>query len=150
MTNAEFYKNEIMENRTDFCEKFALPKILGPQNMTCAKSDYVDPCKTIIMKCSQCAMTMMMWLLEEHKEPEVDWASVPIDTPILGRDNEREEWTRGHFAKFKDGRIGVWAYGGTSFTWRSDESDNRSVHYWNHAKLWEGSEEQAEEQEAAE
>ncbi|NBI63699.1 hypothetical protein D3Z38_11685 [Clostridiales bacterium] len=128
MTNAEFHKEEIKNYKgKDICEDFVCPKILKKKECT-------------NINCGKCKMLQIIWLLEEHKEPEVDWSTVPIDTPILGRNNEREEWTRGHFAKLEDGKIGVWTYGGTSFTSTPD-----CIHYWTHAKLWEGSEEQKEE-----
>lgn len=138
MTNARFHRDKIEKfEGKSFCEEFVVPKILKPAKIDCEA-----------IKCAQCNMIQTVWLMEEHKEPSVDWENVPIDTPVLGRNNEHEEWTRGHFAKFKDGKVGVWTYGGTSFTSISDD-----IHYWNHAKLWEGSEEQAAErrkQEAAE
>ncbi len=130
MTNAEFYRHEIRGEYRNFCSEFIVPNVLKPAKIDCGA-----------IKCAQCHMIKAVWLLEEHKEPEIDWENVSIDTPILGRDNEREEWVRGHFAKFKDGRIGARTYGGTSFTSTPDR-----IHYWTHAKLWEGSEEQAAEQ----
>lgn len=42
------------------------------------------------------------WLNSEYVEPEVDWSKVPIDTPILVRVSEDEEWDKRYFAGFNE------------------------------------------------
>lgn len=135
MTNAEFYKDKIRNckaNRQDFCKDFIEPIVLGP-----IKCEDID--------CSCCNALVALWLTEEHKEPDVDWDNVPVDTPILVRDCESDEWHKGHFAK-KDDRFGVGIFfnGRTSFS----AGPQNSIGYCKYAKLWEGSEEQAAEKEA--
>ena len=71
-----------------------------------------------------------MWLFEEYKEPEVDWSQVSVDTPILVRDYENEEWNRRYFAKYENGNIFVWMHGSTSWS----TPDGKTA-VWPYAKL---------------
>ena len=71
------------------------------------------------------------WSEQEYVEPPVDWSKVPVDTKILVRDSEDEEWRKRHFAKFEDGKIFAWTSGETSFS--SENSD--SITWWMKAKL---------------
>ena len=71
---------------------------------------------------------------EECKEPEVDWSKVEVDTPILVRDYESQEWEARHFAKYEDGVIYTWDGGSTSWTSKGNVTE------WKYAKLAEGGE----------
>lgn len=132
MTNAEFYKDEIKNFESMvFCDEFTKPLIFKRDN-----------CKGT--SCEHCAILSMLWLMEEYKEPEepkIDWENVPVDTPILVRDNDNAYWEKRHFAEFVNGKIYAWDMGATSFS-----NINGKVR-WKYAKLWEGSEEQAAENE---
>ena len=72
---------------------------------------------------------------KECKEAEVDWNNVEIDTPILVRDHESQEWDARHFAKYEDGVIYTWVGAGTSWT------SNGKMVEWRYAKLAEDEEE---------
>ena len=72
---------------------------------------------------------------EECKEPEVDWSNVEVDTPILVRDYESQEWEARHFAKYEDGVIYTWDGGSTSWTSKGNVTE------WKYAKLAETEEE---------
>lgn len=78
-----------------------------------------------------CRKNILKWLLSEYKGPEIDWSKVKVDTPILVRDYESEEWVRRYFAKFADGKVYAWSDGATSWT-ADGECD---VSFWNYAKL---------------
>lgn len=137
MTNAEFYKEEIQKfDPEQFCEDFVEPNILEKRGLLCRE-----------LGCAHCKALMVMWLMEEHKEPAVDWENVPVDTPVLCRDRVEEAWCKRHFAKV-DSEGTIWAYndGRTSFS----SDDEEDMTYWRYAKLWKGSEEQAAEQDAQE
>lgn len=68
-------------------------------------------------------------ILKPYKEEsETDWSQVAVDTPVLVRDRENGTWCKRHFAKFKDGKVHTWSYGGTS--WSSKEETS-----WKYAKL---------------
>ena len=122
MKNYEKYADEIRGHKGDnFCGDFVLPNIL--------KSDYCAD-----MFCGKCYMLQMLWLLEDYEEPETDWSKVEVDTPILVRDLEGEEWLRRYFAKYENGRVYAWGCGGTS--WSGDDCATG----WKYAKLAESEE----------
>ena len=118
MKNYEKYADEIREYKGEtFCSDFIQPYILKQDNCWG-------------MNCGRCNMISLMWLLEDYEEPEVDWSKVEVDTPILVRNSEDEEWRKRHFAKCEcKGRfIYTWSGSGTSWT-----EEDLSV--WNYAKL---------------
>ena len=116
MKNYEKYADEIRAYKdTRFCVDFILPNIL--------KS---DRCNGI--DCTQCRMLQMMWLLEDYEEPEVDWSKVEVDTPVLVKNKENDEWKKRHFAKYKDGDVYTWDNGHTS-------NESSCMVYYKYAKL---------------
>ena len=125
MKNYEKYADKIREyNSISFCDDFIKPYIL--------KSD------DCFNNCSKCGMLQVLWLLEDYEEPEVDWGKVEVDTPILVRRTEDEEWVKRHFAKYdKYGLVYTWKSGRTSWT-----EEDLSV--WNYAKLLESEEDKNE------
>ena len=121
MKNYEKYADEIREYKGDsFCADFVKPNIL--------KSEYCD------LDCTMCRMLQAMWLLEDYKEPEVDWSKVEVDTPILVRDNDDGKWIRRYFAKY-DGKF-VYAWNGGCTSWSEEYTTG-----WKYAKLAETEEE---------
>lgn len=120
MKNYEKYADRIREyNGIDICSELIKPHILEADNC-----NGVD--------CRSCAMLQMLWLLEEYeepKEPEIDWSKVEVDTPILVRDYEGQEWEARHFAKYEDGVIYSWDGGSTSWTSKGNVTE------WKYAKL---------------
>ena len=46
--------------------------------------------------CEQCEKLLYKWLLEEYK-PEIDWLKVPVDTPVMVRDYDDENWKKRYF-----------------------------------------------------
>ena len=115
MKNYEKYADEIREYKGDsFCADFVKPNIL--------KSEYCD------LDCTRCRMLQAMWLLEDYKEPEVDWSKVAVDTPILVSDSYREKWFKRYFAEYKGGVVYAWHGGRTS--WSED-----CMVEWEYAKL---------------
>ena len=122
MKNYEKYADEIREYKgINICSEFIKSHILEADNC-----NGVD--------CQRCAMLQMLWLLEDYKEPEVDWNNVEIDTPILVRDYESQEWEARHFAKYEDGVIYTWDGGSTSWTSKGNVTE------WKYAKLAESEE----------
>lgn len=61
----------------------------------------------------------------------IDWSKVKVDTPILVKQYEQDEWEKRHFAYFKDERVYAWLCGATS--WSADYDGNTTN--WNFAKL---------------
>ena len=123
MKNYEKYAEKIREyDDKDFCKDFVKPYILGTDN-----------CNGI--DCIRCSVLRALWLLEDYKEPEVDWSKVEVDTPILVRDYESQEWEARHFAKYEDGVIYTWDGRSTSWTSKGNVTE------WKYAKLAESEEE---------
>jgi hypothetical protein len=122
MKNREFYKEEIlgfMVKADDFCEEFAVPKILESYGLNCGK-----------VNCNYCETLRMLWLEEEHKEPEVDWTKVEVDTPILVSE-DGGNWYKRYFARYENESVKSWDLGATSWT-----SNNKyAVTDWEYAKL---------------
>lgn len=122
MKNYEKYADEIRGYRgCEFCEAFIIPNILKSDN--CAG-----------MTCYKCRMLQMLWLLEDYKEPEVDWSKVEVDTPILVRHRLDGKWEKRHFVKYENGNVYAWDNGRTSWT-------KGNATYWKYAKLAETEEE---------
>lgn len=127
MKNYEKYAEVIREyDGSNFCDDFVKPCIL--KSSDCSE-----------MNCIACRMYQMIWLLEDCEEPEVDWSKVAVDTPILVRYTEDDEWEKRYFADYdaKYEVVYAWVGGRTSWT----ETDMNS---WEYAKLAESEEGGAE------
>ena len=122
MKNYEKYANEIKNYKGNkFCSKFIKPYILK-----------IDNCNDV--NCGKCRMLQLLWLLEEYKEPkepEIDWSKVKVDTPILVKEYEEQDWVKRHFAKYEDGFVYAWIDSCTSWTVLHDEE----MSAWKYAKL---------------
>ena len=127
MKNYEKYADEIREYKGSsgyFCNKFIMPHILKK-----------DSCAGI--SCEHCHTLQMIWLLEDYEEPEepeIDWSKIKVDTPVLVKNRENEEWKKRHFAKYKNGNVYAWSNGLTSWT-----AYDKMV--WKYAKLTENEKE---------
>ena len=122
MKNYEKYADEIRRYKgISLCRNFIKPYIL--------KSDSCDD-----IDCGKCHMLQTIWLLEDYEEPETDWSKVEVDTPILVKNSEYEEWLKRHFAKYEDGVVYAWNCGCTSWS-------ETVMSPWKYAKLAESEEE---------
>lgn len=61
----------------------------------------------------------------------VDWSKVPVDTPILVKDDYDDKWEKAYFAGCKNGMVYAWDNGRTSFSARSKDD----TFIWDRAKL---------------
>ena len=82
-------------------------------------------------------MLQMIQLLEEYEEPEVDWNKVEIDTPILVKDMEYENWRKRYFAEYKDEVVYAWVSGKTSWSANYDTEATS----WSYVELADNEEE---------
>ena len=106
MKNYEKYADEIREyNGDSICRDFIEPYILKPINAKCINTS-----------CPKCHLYRTIWLMEDYKEPEVDWSKIKIDTPILVRNSESDKWFKRYFAKYEGGVVYAWKSGRTSWT----------------------------------
>ena len=124
MKNKEKYAKEILEIAcSGDCIAF---------NKTTNK---VVPCNRLF--CSDCFFneigcrkSVKKWCESEYVEPSVDWSKVPVDTPILVRDQYEEKFKKRYFAKYANEKVYAWNMGTTSWT-----ADDNCVTSWNFAKL---------------
>lgn len=124
MKNYEKYANEIRSyTGTNFCNDFIKPHIINSPSCTGAN-------------CAACRMLQMVWLLEDYKEPEVDWSKIEVDTPILVKNAEHENWRRRYFAAYQDGIVYAWVNGKTSWS----ANDDKEATPWSYAELAESEE----------
>ena len=61
----------------------------------------------------------------------IDWSKVSVDTHVLVKAHEQDDWQKRYFAYFKDGRVYAWLCGTTS--WSAD--NDKAVMSWDYAKL---------------
>lgn len=56
-------------------------------------------------KDGNCNIAERRWLVSTYIDPteDTDWSNVPMDTPVLYRDDLTENWYKGYFAKYEDG-----------------------------------------------
>lgn len=109
MTNYEKYK-DIIEKFTDNDVAFDKSK---NKIVKCVQID-CDDC-AFYVDYDDCKLGAMKWAAEEYEEPEVDWSKVPVDTPVLVSDNNRD-WYHGHLAKVVENQPYIWRDGRTSWT----------------------------------
>ena len=64
----------------------------------------------------------------------IDWSKVPVDTKVLVS-NDGKEWSRRHFAEYKDGKVYCFNSGVTSFTVKESYFLNEKAS-WDYAKLY--------------
>lgn len=119
MKNREKYKNELMnvikmEGRIcGFVKKHDVFRMIG--------TDWERFCE---MDCVACGTALQIWLDEEYKEPEVDWAKVPVDTLVRVRNKVSEDWRLMYFKELRTdyvyNRHITWKDGKTSKTAEGD------------------------------
>lgn len=126
MTNYEKYKDKIDKIWND-------GKVIGvTEDCKVTSCDEISSCNECIFN-EECDLKSQKWLVSEYKDPveDVDWNKVPVDTPILVRYSEYDEWHKRYFAKFENERIATFSLGSTSW---SSYGDNDIV-FWKYAKL---------------
>lgn len=122
----------------DICKKENLGKkyklLYDTTTWTVLYTDVFD--SSVTLKCVNNNDIKMMYdlsdLLDFDFEEVVDWSKVAVDTKILVRVSEHNEWSKRHFAKFENGKVCAWDNGKTSFT-----SNAKSPYTaWQQAKLY--------------
>ena len=126
MLNKEKYAEEILEIA---CNGSALV-VADNKPASCNEI----PCDNCSFKLSKdCTKSFKEWANSEYIEPPVDWSKVPVDTPILVKDTEDDDWMNRYFAEYKNGTVYAWCSGATSWT-------ENSKWDWKYAKLAESEE----------
>lgn len=117
MTNYEHYKEQ-MERITRLGRRVAMNATTG--EIVCCGDTRCNECLFQGSEDANCSQKAFKWADEEYTEPEVDWSKVPVDTPVLVSDNNRD-WYHRHLAKVIENRPYIWGDGRTS--WTTDGND---------------------------
>lgn len=123
-TNFEHYKDEILKMYLlsgDRCN-FYREKVLKSRN-----------CNGIT--CKDCKTKAEQWLQQPYKEPviEIDWSKVPVDTPVLVRDENFDDWKKRYFAKYYRGNVYTFDNGATS--WSANNVEYAKTSTWKICEL---------------
>ena len=116
MKNREKFENEIMDIAcagSNIAFDKETNKLTMCDGMSCSKCAFY-------LGDIACSNKVKEWCESEYEEPEVDWNKVPVDTPVLVRNNESDIWYNRHFAYFEDGKVFAYDFGATS--WSADKS----------------------------
>ena len=124
MKNKERFKDELIEACKDAEFNKFFDKHIAPA-YRCGNNILTEGKKIVLTA---------LWLDEEYQEPEVDWSKIKVDTPILVKNCEDDNWNKRYFAKVVGEKIVTFMDGQTS--WTSDGS----VIDWKYAKLPEDTE----------
>lgn len=134
MLNIEKYKEILIDTGVINITKLAVinDKPVECRECQCGECDFggKGDCKPYIEE----------WLFSEYEEPEVDWSKVKVDTPILVREDEDEEWMARYFAKFENGVVWSFCDGRTSWSARKNNTIRKDIISWKYAKLAESEE----------
>lgn len=121
-TNYEHYKDEII-------------KVMFSNNMCDFKKEYIlknNDCSGT--HCAECDKKIVPeWLETPYEEPkiEIDWSKVPVDTPVLVRDYESDNYEKRHFNYYEAENTRpfiCFADGKSSYT-------STSVKHWSYCEL---------------
>ena len=121
MLNKEKYAEELVDVACRG-KRFAL---VGDKIISCEKT-YCSCCS---FYAPECGLKKEKWANSEYVEPSVDWTKVPVDTPILVKNTEDDDWTNRYFAEYKNEIVFAWYEGATSWISRNNKCP------WRYAKL---------------
>lgn len=124
MLNKEKYRDKIFDIVVDG-GTVAFDK--KKQTMTYCSHTHCTDCLFEV----DCVTERKKWMNSEYVDPEVDWSKIPVDTPILVRDSEDEEWDKRYFAGFNGKKVCAWSDGATS--WSADGEND--YYEWKYAKI---------------
>ena len=126
-----------MTNREKFAEQIMDIACSGDRIAVDKEAGKIVPCASLrCKKClfdgasQNCMHAAHQWCYSES----TDWSKVPVDTPILVRDCENDEWLRRYYAGLSsEGMVRAWAGGRTS--WSACDGNRKYRTKWNYAKL---------------
>ena len=128
-----------MKNREKFAKEIMDIACAGERLAFDERANEVSSCS--MTHCNECAFNLCgiscsdkikEWCESEYEEPEVDWSKVPVDTPILVKDDKYDKWINRYFAYYRDGKVFAYDCGATS--WSVDNSFT-NTNRWEYAKL---------------
>lgn len=130
MLNIEKYKEMLINIGIIDINKLA---VVNDKPVKCKNLYKCDECD--FGEEESCESYLEEWLFSEYEEPGVDWSKVKVDTPILVRNNEDEEWMNRYFAKFEYGVVWSFCDERTSWSASKNNSVRNDIISWKYAKL---------------
>ena len=135
MKNKEKYRdvilNIIMESGTPFAVDKCSGKVIPCDTRTCVDCIFSHHKKYLGKSCK---IDRVMWLNEDVDNIS-QFRNLPVDTPILVRDSEEDDWKPRHFSRVENDLVYVFGDGTTSFTAKSCFAAYRLDVPYNFAKL---------------
>ncbi len=117
MLNKEKYRDKIFEiavNHDTCGVKNGEVRSCG--EISCYECDFYSS--------DHCDIDFQKWANSGYKEPEIDWSKVPVDTPVLVRNDKNDLWIRRYFCKYcnlaNDYKFEVFSEGRTSWSSKGD------------------------------
>lgn len=120
MKNRERFKNELIEACKNKSFHVFFNKYITPM-YNCPTYGGINEEERILLT--------MLWLDEEYQQPYVNWHEISVDTPVLVKNREEDDWNRRYFAKVVGEKVITFVDGQTSWT-----SDGCLID-WAYAKL---------------
>lgn len=126
ITNYEHYKDAFIKDAIFKGMRIAVTKNGEPvfcNSISCHQCNFFN---------EDCTRSRREWLNAEYKEPviEINWEEVPVDTKILVKCQETDDWLHRHFAEYKNGIVYTFELGTTSWS-----VGNGQTLSWDYAKL---------------
>ena len=119
MKNKEKYQdvilNIIMESGTPFAVDKCSGEVIPCDTRPCADCIFGHHKKYLDKSCK---IDRVMWLNEDVDNIS-QFRNLPVDTPILVRDSEEDDWKPRHFSRVENDLVYVFGDGTTSFTAKS-------------------------------
>lgn len=107
------------------CSDCPLSELNNKTNYDCGVLEFLYPEK---------AIEIVM-----NYEPKIDWSKVPVDTKVLVKDYEEEDWNKRYFAKYENGKIYTYPSGLSSFTFNEGDNNlSKNLINWRYVKLYKG------------
>ena len=119
----------ILNNNDNIAIDIDTNKITACRSLACSKCLFFN-------EHNGCYRNTIKWLVEEYKEPEIDWSKVSVDTPVLVS-NDGTVWARRYFAKATNSNS-IWVFSDGATSWSAGAYP---IAHYKYAKLAEVSDE---------
>lgn len=128
MLNREKFAKEIMDIALEHTTLAitADGKICGCRDISCFDCKFY---KTV-----NCRTAFKDWLDSEYKEPGIDWENVPVDTPVLVRNNTADLFHRRYFCGYFKGKDPYVTFEAGMTSWTA-YGNGQSTSRWKYCKL---------------
>ena len=107
--------NIMMESGVPFAVDRSSGEVMPCENITCSDCIF---CHDKKYENKSCAGSRVAWLNEEENRL-AKFRNLPVDTLILVRDSEEDDWKPRYFSRVKNDLVYVFGNGTTSFTAKS-------------------------------